>query len=255
MSDLIQIQAINEYQELCMLVKNDIRSVFRKGQLLKNLRDTESYKRLGDGGYQTFNEFLSDPTLKMSRSYAFQHIQMYDFYIEDLKLSVDELSKVASIKLLRDCMSFILTRNLSDSDALIVIEKAKVLSYGDFFKEVTGQEIDKLLVGQVQLPDTISKKEKGYFYIFQLVPEYSPEIIKLGFTTDIGRRLLAHKTTNPSLILLGKWSCKAIWERTAIDSVTRLMCKPISNSEEVFDCKNIVGLLRRTNEFFNILPK
>lgn len=156
MEDVIatEKQAWDDYKELCMLVKNDIRSVLRKGQLLKTLRDTERYKKLGDGGYETFNSFLNDPELKISRSYAFQHIQMFDFYIEDLHLPVEEVEKIASIKLMRDCMSFILGKNLSDDQALEVITKAQTLSYGDFFKEMTGTDElpQQAIEGQVQEP-------------------------------------------------------------------------------------------------------
>lgn len=142
-------QAWDEYNELCRLVKNDIRSFLRKGQILKSLRDTERFKKLGDGGYETFNSFLNDPVLKISRGYAFQQIQAFDFYIGELHMPVEEVESIASIKLMIQAMNFINVKNLSNEQAIEVIEKAKVLSYSDFFAEVAPEE-QKVIEGEVQ---------------------------------------------------------------------------------------------------------
>jgi len=172
MQDVIaaEKQAWDDYQELCSLARGDIRSALRTGQLLKTIRDTESYKKLGDGGYDTWNSFLNDPALKISRSYAFQRIQMYDFYIEELHLPMEEVEQIASVKLMLHCMTFILRSNMNDITALEVIEKAKVLSYGDFFKEMTGVEelppgppAEGQVVGQPQISATseqVSEQEE-----------------------------------------------------------------------------------------------
>lgn len=143
-------QAWDEYNELCRLVKNDIRSFLRKGQILKNLRDTERFKKLGDGGYETFNSFLNDPVLKISRGYAFQQIQAFDFYIGELHMPIEEVERIASIKLMIQAMNYINVRDLSNDQALEVIEKAKVLSYSDFFAEMLPPGEGQVIEGQAQ---------------------------------------------------------------------------------------------------------
>lgn len=148
-------QAWDEYKELLTLVRNDIRSFIRKGAILKSLRDTERYKKLGDGGYETFNSFLNDPELKISRGYAFQQIQAFDFYIGELHMPIEEVERIASIKLMIQAMNYINVRDLTNEQALEVIEKAKVLSYSDFFAEMPplpGQVIEGQVQDQPQQP-------------------------------------------------------------------------------------------------------
>lgn len=160
-------QAWDEYEELRQLIKNDIRSFLRKGQLLKNLRDTERYKKLGDGGYETFNSFLNDPVLKISRGYAYQQIQMFDFYVEELHLPVEEIEDIASIKLMIHCANYINTHNLNNEQALEIIEKAKVLSYTDFFREMEELPGGNVVEGQIaaspaQLPSAEQREIDSY---------------------------------------------------------------------------------------------
>jgi len=133
--------------------------LLRKGQLLKELRDTEQYKKLGDGGYQSWDSFLSNPELKISRSYSFQMIQLFEFVNLELHLPVEEVEKIASIKLLRDCMYFINKYNLSNDQAMELIDKAKYLSYSDFFKEA--DEMVQLQPGQQAIIGQVDQEKIG----------------------------------------------------------------------------------------------
>jgi hypothetical protein len=92
----------------------------------------------------------------------------------------------------------------------------------------------------------------GYFYIIQLVPEFDPLRVKLGFASNVDTRLQAHRTAAPTAKLIKAWRCKKIWEQTAIDSITRCDCKLIMN--EVFTCDSIDALVERTDRFFEIMP-
>ncbi len=152
-----EVQAWEDYDKLRTLIRRDIRSVVEKGEILKRLRDTNSFQKLGDGGYETWSSFLQDGELGITRSYAQQHIQMYEFYILEMALPIEEIEKLKTIKLLRDCMVYINGRNLSQEEALEVIEKAKALSYRDFFKEMTGKDLPEspeVIEGQTQQPPT-----------------------------------------------------------------------------------------------------
>ena len=128
-----------------------------------------------------------------------------------------------------------LTLALSIEDAETIIEMRQSEGYS------MGDKIGNVLNG-----------EDGYFYIIQLIPEFNPNRIKLGFATGIDARLKSHKTSAPTAILLKSWACKRIWENAAISSITRIECKLIGG--EVYDCDNLNNLLARAEAFFSCMP-
>ena len=99
----------------------------------------------------------------------------------------------------------------------------------------------------------IVQTEKGYFYVIQLIPDILEKRVKLGFATTVQTRLNVHRTSAPTAILLGSWSCKSTWERTVIDSITRVGC--VNVASEVYDCEDIKALLQRCENIFALLPK
>lgn len=92
----------------------------------------------------------------------------------------------------------------------------------------------------------------GFFYIVQLVPDLDPLRIKLGFASCVKARLSAHRTSAPTAELVATFPCKLIWERAAIDCVTRINCEAIS--KEVYSCDDLDALVARATEFFAIMP-
>jgi hypothetical protein len=96
-------------------------------------------------------------------------------------------------------------------------------------------------------------EEKGVFYVIQLVPEYDPNRIKLGFTSDIEDRLQHHRTSAPTAVVKKVWPCRKSWEVTAIAAITAIGCKLILG--EVFECENLEQLLVRAEAFFSLLPE
>jgi len=93
---------------------------------------------------------------------------------------------------------------------------------------------------------------KGYFYIIQVIPEFAPNRVKLGYAHDTLTRLKAHQTAAPTAILVHSWPCRESWEQVAIASITRSGCKLIAN--EVFECDGSEALVQRGGEFFAIMP-
>jgi hypothetical protein len=93
---------------------------------------------------------------------------------------------------------------------------------------------------------------KGWFYIIQLVPEFSAGRVKLGFAVDVNSRLQEHRCAAPTAQLIQQFPCSRVWEYAAIASVTREGCTSLSN--EVFDCESIDDLVRRAEEFFALTP-
>ncbi len=92
----------------------------------------------------------------------------------------------------------------------------------------------------------------GYFYIVQVAPDLDESRIKLGYATDYKRRVAAYRTLSPTAKLFMVWPCRSIWERTAIDSITRIDC--ISTGGETYTCSDLTALCKRGHDFFSLLP-
>lgn len=103
------------------------------------------------------------------------------------------------------------------------------------------------------LVQAVAGSDKGVFYIIQLVPEALPNRLKLGFSSNIEARIQAHRTTAPTLKLLGTWVCMKTWERAAIASITRDKCKNLT--DEVYDFNGKYDLaIERAESFFKLMP-
>lgn len=92
----------------------------------------------------------------------------------------------------------------------------------------------------------------GVFYLIQPVPEFSLCRVKLGFSTDVMSRIIPYKTICPNAKVVKTWRCLEEWEKTAIDSVTRIECRQVG--VEVFDCESIENLVDRIDSFFKLMP-
>lgn len=92
----------------------------------------------------------------------------------------------------------------------------------------------------------------GFFYIIQVIPEFAPNRVKLGFAGDVQARLSAHRTSAPTAQLLKSWPAKRYWEAVIIDSITRVDCENIAN--EIFECGNLEALIKRADDFFELMP-
>jgi len=91
----------------------------------------------------------------------------------------------------------------------------------------------------------------GYFYLIQLIPEFQPNRVKIGFADDVDKRFKEHQTASPTAKLIGSWPCKRAWDQAAMDSVTRTECKLVLN--EVYE-GDIKGFIERSEQFFGIMP-
>ena len=96
--------------------------------------------------------------------------------------------------------------------------------------------------------------EDGLFYIVQLLPDDLPEIIKMGFTSDIASRISNHKTCCPQLELIKTFPCKRYWEKTTIDYLAKSYSLK-NKGGEVFLCKDIHALVNTANQLFLVLNK
>lgn len=92
----------------------------------------------------------------------------------------------------------------------------------------------------------------GWFYLIQLIPDIAPQRVKLGFAGNVEGRLASHRTSAPTVKLIKAWPCKKVWERAIIDSMTRMDCQLVAG--EVFDCADLLGLIQRCDDLFELFP-
>ena len=93
--------------------------------------------------------------------------------------------------------------------------------------------------------------EMGVFYLIQLEPDHDPRRYKVGFAVNMQDRLRVHRCSAPFSKIVKKWSCKRLWEKTAIDCVT-------AGSErlhtEVFRANRIEEVITKADAFFDLMP-
>jgi hypothetical protein len=92
----------------------------------------------------------------------------------------------------------------------------------------------------------------GVFYVIQLEPKHDPGRIKVGFATSMDDRLRSHRTAAPMCKLVKTWPCKALWEKTAIDSI----CDGYERIHtEVFRAPSCDDVVARCDLFFSVMPR
>ena len=94
--------------------------------------------------------------------------------------------------------------------------------------------------------------EHGVFYLLLLEPSHDPGRFKVGFAVSLPERLRTLKCSTPFLQVVDSWSCKHLWEKTAIDCVTE-GCEQLHT--EVFRAKAIDTVVQRCQAFFKLMPK
>ena len=99
--------------------------------------------------------------------------------------------------------------------------------------------------------DIDNNRNYGYFYIIQLIPEFQPDRVKIGFADDVNKRFKEHQTASPTAKLLGYWPCKRAWDQAAMDSISRTGCRLVLN--EVYE-GDIEEFIKRAEQFFEIMP-
>lgn len=134
--------AFNLYKQAVLLVGEQRKLFLDLGFVLKELKDGNKYKEVGDGGFETWNSFLSSPEISLTPSTADVYIKVYTFYIEKLKMPREE---VLAIPLVRLNMMKYKLEGMNEVERGELIEKAKTLSYTDFKIEAidNGIEIKK----------------------------------------------------------------------------------------------------------------
>jgi hypothetical protein len=149
--------AFNIYNDLQVAIKQQAKLFLIIGRLLRDIRDKELFKYLGEGGYDTFIHFLNNPEIGLRQSTAYLYIRIYEYYVERLRLSEEEVLEIPINRLMR-LLPALKTKN--DIEA-----KETILRIGKMTNYDSDQEIKESKL-ETERPLLYRHKDCGKF-IFQ----------------------------------------------------------------------------------------
>ena len=102
------------------------------GQELKKIKEEKLYKYLGEGSpeYETFENYLKSPEIKIELRKAYYLIQIYTVFVKKYKFKPEELSEIPWTGL-RSILPVVEEKNADEW-----VEKAKTLTRGHLEMEV-----------------------------------------------------------------------------------------------------------------------
>lgn len=101
------------------------------GKLLKIVRDENLYEELD---YENFTQLLESEEVSFSREKAYMYIKVYEYYLETLQLSEED---VGSINVSRLSMMVPVLKQIDDRQEVIEkIDQMSKMRHGDFVREV-----------------------------------------------------------------------------------------------------------------------
>lgn len=126
--------AFNAWKTLIAAKQSHVGLFLVIGKLLRDFKRDKMYEVLD---YETFAEFLASEELGFSQESAYMYIRTYEFYIEELGLDPEEVSKMNLGRL-----SLLLSRfkkmDVREDRAEIIreIEEAHTLRHNDFIRQI-----------------------------------------------------------------------------------------------------------------------
>ena len=86
-------------EELAFRIYNKVQEALREqnkmfliiGQALKLIRENELYKYMGNGGFETFGDFINNPEIGLKQSTAYLYIRVFEYYVERLEFTEKQL--------------------------------------------------------------------------------------------------------------------------------------------------------------------
>ena len=133
------------YKETQLLLRKQGELFLLIGKNLKQIRDEKLYRYLGEGGFDTFKDFLNNPEIGIRPATAYLYIRIYEYYIEQLKLSTEEVVQIPINRLMRLLPAL---KEKENNEAKQIVEEIQNLTSYDF-DVVIGEkhlEVDKPLV-------------------------------------------------------------------------------------------------------------
>ena len=102
-----------------------------------------------------------------------------------------------------------------------------------------------------ELPDAVLY-DIGVFYLLSLEPEHDPRRFKVGFASNLNDRVSTHRCSAPFAKVVGQWTCRRLWEKTAIECVTE-GCERLHT--EVCRAESLEAVKTKCEQFFALMPR
>ena len=130
--------AFGYYKKVTELVKEQRGLFLDLGKLLSEIKEKKLYKQMGEGGFDSWHQFLANPEIDLSPNIAEVYITVYKFYLLKLNMPREEVMTIPLVRL--NTMKAKL-EHADEAERGEMIEKAKSLSYGDFMKEMVYHKV------------------------------------------------------------------------------------------------------------------
>lgn len=163
----IQKTPYDIYTELQACLKSQVGLFFRIGYLLKTIRDEKIYEKIGDGGFDTFIDFLNNPEIGLRQSTAYLYIRIYEYYFLQLKIPQQELIEMPISRLMKLLPAL---KKMPDEKAIETIQRIAPLTSYDYDVEVRENNLE------TERPKLYVDKESG-LYIFEFRIDQMKRII------------------------------------------------------------------------------
>lgn len=158
------------YDNLQKYIKKQAELYIVIGKTLKDIRDQKLFTYLGEGGYDTFQQFLNNHEIGLRPSTAYLYIRIYEYYIERLQLLPAQIIEIPINRLMRLLPSL---KQKEDEESKQIVENISTLTNYDFDVEVKEKSLE------TKRPILYKDKETGK-YVFEFYPEQMERIVDMN---------------------------------------------------------------------------
>ena len=134
-----QQEAQDKYKSLLVHIHNEAKTAILIAKTAKEIRDKKLYRYLGEGGYDTWSQFLADPDIGKKPSTIRNYIRTYEYYTEVLEISEEELLSIPFYRLLELAGKL---RQKENKEAKEIISSVGTMHHSDYRREIKEQGLE-----------------------------------------------------------------------------------------------------------------
>lgn len=138
-ANALQQKAWNLYNDLQAAIREQAKLFLVIGKILKTIRDEKFYRQLGEGGFDTFEQFINNPEIGLRYSTAYLYIRIYEYYVEQLQLLEEQIIKIPLNRLMR---LLPILKEKEESEAKEIVEQAAAVTNYDFDQVLKERNIE-----------------------------------------------------------------------------------------------------------------
>jgi hypothetical protein len=131
------------------------------------MRDKKLYKHLGNGGFDSFLDFINNPEIGISQSSCYLYIGVYEFYVEELELPETEVMTIPLNRLMRLKAPL---KKMPKDKAKQIIQDMAHLTNTDYYLEILDKKLES------RKPKLYKDKETNK-YILEFNPDQMLRIL------------------------------------------------------------------------------